>query len=629
MRLRVPALCLALACAAAPAAAGAPSLADAAELEAFASGFLEAELRERRVPGAVLVVVQRGKVAFARGFGLANVERGTPVDPERTLFRVASVSKLFTATAALQLVERGALGLDDDVNQHLRAFRIPAAFGEPVRVRHLLTHTAGFDDRLMGMAAAGDAPREPLQAHLARRMPGRVFPPGRFVSYSNYGMALLGAVVEEVSGQPFETYVQEHILAPLGMTRSSFDPGPELRADLATGYFLAGGAPRPLAFDRLHVAPAGGLVATGRDMGRFLLAQLAGGALEGKRILRAGTLAEMHRQQFSHDPALPGIGFGFMERRHGPWRSLEHAGNWGGFASLLFLLPEADFGFFLSYDVDDLMLRERFVAALLERYFPVERALPAEPPAGSAERVPRTLGWYRWNRCSRDQLTKLLAFPLEVETSGPGRIRLRVPGGFVDPIELREVAPWRFAREGGDEQALFRAEGDAPVDVLFLSAFGMPFAFERLPGWQQPPRQIAALAAGSLLALSALVGWPVAAWRRRRAGREAPPPLARLATALGLLASAGWLALLAGLAALLASLPPGSLLQQTPRALPWVLAPGVVAALATFPFLGFVLLAGARGWWSRRFRLHFACVALGAGALLAVLHDWNLVGFHY
>ena len=134
-----------------------------------------------------------------------------------------------------------------------------------------------------------------------------------------------------------------------------------------------------------------------------------------------------------------------------------------------------------------------------------------------------------------------MAFPLQVQASGPGEIRLVVPGGFLDPIELREVSPFRFARPGGDEQAVFRAEDGAPAGLLFLGAFGLPFAFERLAGWHEPPRQLAALAAGSALALSALVGWPLAAWRRRRAGREAPPPLARLATAsASWRAAAGW-----------------------------------------------------------------------------------------
>jgi CubicO group peptidase (beta-lactamase class C family) len=629
MRIRLAARSLALAALAlAGSARAAPSLDDTSGLEGFVTGFLEAELRERRVPGAVLVLVRGDRAVIARGFGLADVERGTPVDPERTAFRVASVSKLFTATAAMQLVESGALDLDADVNRYLRSMRIDDAFGEPVRVRQLLTHTAGFDDRLVGMATASEAGLEPLRDHLARRMPGRALPPGRFFSYSNYGSALLGLLVEEVSGQPFADVVRERVLQPLGMTASSFAPDAALRGRLATGYRLSGGVARPLAYDWLQVAPAGGLVATGADMARFLRAQLRGGALEGRRVLRPETVAEMHRTQFTHDPALPGIGLGFMERRHGAWRSLEHAGNWGGFASLLFLLPEADVGFFLSYNVDDLLLRERFVEAFLDRYFPLERPPPVSPPAGSAERVARAAGWYRWNRCSRDQLTKLIAIPLRIDAAGDGALRIVVPGGSIDPIELHEVEPWRFARADGDEVAVF-AGGDGAPQSLFLAAFGLPFAFDRLPRSEWPPIQLAALGAGALLAASAWVAWPIAARRRRRRRRPPPPPLARAATALALVACAAWLALLAGLGLLPALLPAGALFHEPTAALALALAPGVVAALATFPLLGSVLLAFARGWWSLPFRLHFAGVALGAGALLAVLHDWNLIGFRY
>jgi hypothetical protein len=366
-------------------------------------------------------------------------------------------------------------------------------------------------------------------------------------------------------------------------------------------------------------------------MTRFLRAQLGGGAFGGARILRAETVAEMQRAQFSHDPALPGVALGFMERRHGSHRSLEHAGDWGGFASLLVLVPEADLGFFYSQNTDDLMVRERLVQALLERYFPVERSLPAQPPADSEARVAKSLGWYRWNRTSRDQLTKVMAFPLRVERSGPGALRLVVPGGFIDPLELREVEPWRFARADGDEQALLRAEGSARAQTLFLAAFGLPFAFDRLSRWHEPPLQLAVLGGGSLLAASALVAWPIAGWRRRRRRAEGAPRdlLARAALWLGLVACASWLALLVGMGLLLVSLVPGALMRETPRALPPILAFGVVAALASFPFAGSVLLAFARGWWSLPFRIHFAAAALGALGLLWVLHDWNFVGFHY
>src|SRR4029453_16103502 len=183
-----------------------------------------------------------------------------------------------------------------------------------------------------------------------------------------------------------------------------------------------------------------------------------------------------------------GGGLGCMGRWHGRWHSLEPPGDWGGFASLLFLLPEADLGFFLSYNIDDLLLRERFLEAFLEPYFPVEHRLPPELPAGSGERIRRAQGWYGSNRSSRDELTKMLAIPLRVDAAGPGALRLVVPGGFVDPIELREVAPWRFARADGDEAAVFDARSEGPPSTLFLAAFGVPFAFDRLPRWPGPPR---------------------------------------------------------------------------------------------------------------------------------------------
>ncbi|HEX2485813.1 MAG TPA: serine hydrolase domain-containing protein, partial [Myxococcota bacterium] len=494
-------LALAALVAAAPVAAR-PSLDDASDVEGFVTGFLEAELRERHVPGAVFVLVRGDRVVLARGFGLANVAAQTPVDPKRTAFRVASVSKLFTATAVMQLVEEGRLGLDDDVNAHLRSVRVPEAFGEPVRVRHLLTHTAGLDDRFVGMAALTDEPPEALAAHLARRLPARVFPPGRAISYSNYGIALLGVLVEDVGGKPFEVTVDERILRPLGMPRSSFRPDAALRADLATGYARRGTDLRPLPWDSVLIGPAGGLVATGADMARFVRANLRGGAVDGARVLRPETLAEMHRTQFRHDPELPGVGLAFHEREHGPHRALEHAGDWGGFASLLQLVPESDFGFFLSYNVDDPGLRERFATAFLTRYLSVERPPLPEPAAGAQERARAVAGWYRWNRTTRADLTKVFAPPVHVVATGGGEVRIGSPGSPFDPLALREVAPDRYAASGGDEAAVFRT--DETGRELFLSAFGLPLACEGLAWWQTPIALIGGAALFLAMLLSAL-----------------------------------------------------------------------------------------------------------------------------
>ncbi len=195
---------------------------DPAELAVFLDGLLGGLMAERHIPGAVALVVKDGTVFFAKGYGFADLETRRPVNPEATLFRVASVSKLFTATAVMQLVEQGKLDLHVDVNQYLESFSLKAGFGKPVTLANLLTHTGGFDDAFLGSAQPLEWEPIPLGKYLSIHMPPRVMPPGDLISYSNHGLALAGYLVERASGQPFAEYVKEHILQPLGMQRSGF-----------------------------------------------------------------------------------------------------------------------------------------------------------------------------------------------------------------------------------------------------------------------------------------------------------------------------------------------------------------------------------------------------------------------
>jgi CubicO group peptidase (beta-lactamase class C family) len=176
---------------------------DPDELEAFLAGLLPALMESYHVPGAIFVMVKEGEIFFARGYGYADLETRRPVDPETTIFRVASVSKLFTATAAMQLVEQGKLDLHADVNRYLTKLQIESAYGEPVTLHHLLTHTAGFDDRFLRTGLTIGSPLPPLGQYLAERMPPRVMPPGKLISYSNHGLALVGHLVEVASGESF------------------------------------------------------------------------------------------------------------------------------------------------------------------------------------------------------------------------------------------------------------------------------------------------------------------------------------------------------------------------------------------------------------------------------------------
>jgi CubicO group peptidase (beta-lactamase class C family) len=246
---------------------------------------------KRKGPGAVVVVVTRDAEVFAKGYGFADVDAKKPFTADATLVRPGSISKLFTGIAVMQLVDAGKLDLDRDVNGYID-FAIPAPEGGvPVTLRRLLTHRAGFEEHSKGLWTPKP---EPLGPWLARNLPQRLFPKGDVEAYSNYGVALAGYIVERASGELFVAYVQRHILDPLGMSHSTFwQPLPDDLAPLmAKGYRGTSDTP-PLTFFEMVAAPAGGLSATGTDMGRFIRALMNGGALDGARILPKARLDEM------------------------------------------------------------------------------------------------------------------------------------------------------------------------------------------------------------------------------------------------------------------------------------------------------------------------------------------------
>src|SRR5262245_12167635 len=192
-----------------------------ADVHAFLDGFVPMQLERENIAGAAVLVVKDGAIFFAKGYGYSDVEKKVPVTVDATLFRPGSISKLFTWTAVMQLVEQGKLDLDRDVNEYLD-FKIPAKFGKPITLRNIMTHTPGFEEQIKDLINEEGAPIATLRQHLVEHMPERIFPPGTTPAYSNYGASLAGYIVEHVSGKPFNDYVAENIFKPLGMSRSTF-----------------------------------------------------------------------------------------------------------------------------------------------------------------------------------------------------------------------------------------------------------------------------------------------------------------------------------------------------------------------------------------------------------------------
>jgi len=241
--------------------AGAPARSgtvDGRAVEDFMDEYFARQLEEEKIPGATVSVVEDGKALLAKGYGQADVENNEPVVADETLFRIASTSKLFTATAVMQLVEEGKLDLDRDVNYYLDDVEIPDTYpGRPVTLRHLLTHTAGFEEEFTGSLARDADEVVPLGEYLSENVPARVRPPGEVTSYSNYGMALAGHLVEEASGMPYDRYLEENVFGPPGMrsTTAAQPPTPALRDQLATGYEVGKEGPVAGPFEYIDEAP--------------------------------------------------------------------------------------------------------------------------------------------------------------------------------------------------------------------------------------------------------------------------------------------------------------------------------------------------------------------------------------
>jgi CubicO group peptidase (beta-lactamase class C family) len=498
---------------------------DTLSLQSFADGFLPAEMAKRRIPGAVLTVVAQGRVILARGYGFANLENRTPVDPDRTRFPIASVTKVFTATAALQLVEKGQLDLAADVNAHLHGLKFERYRGSSVTLHHLLTHTAGFEDRLTGIMCPSENEKPPLATYLTRSMPHRFAKAGEALSYSNHGMSLVALLVEEVSGQPFEDYVKQEILSPLGMRQTDFLSTANAGPEMATAYQLAGGRHRPQPNDCLRTVGAGGLVTTGTDMTRFMIAHLEGGAYEGGRIMSAATIQRMHTRQYTLHNSLSGWGYGFWEdRRHGT-RGLMHDGGGNGYRALIYLLPSHRLSFFLAYNLADDHpegeLLDVFRRRFLDTYMPTESEAAATVPAPNS--APNLAGYYRYARRARTTMEKFVSIGniIRIDQQENGLVTLKAPNAH--PVALFPIEPGLYRRADARGRVLFAAIDEDGPQQLIVEGGGLRL-YERISVLSTPRIQGIWLVAMALVFSWASCVRPALAvyarMRRRKGGRR-------------------------------------------------------------------------------------------------------------
>jgi CubicO group peptidase (beta-lactamase class C family) len=484
---------------------------DAAELEAFFDGLMKVQARHLDNVGATVAVVKGGEILFAKGYGFADLEAGVAVDPEATLFRIGSVSKLFVWISVMQLVEEGRLDLHADINEYLEAVEIPATWDEPVTMAHLMTHTPGFEDRVVGLFARKEEQLVPLEEILTRQNPARVRPPGDQPSYSNHGTAMAALVVEAISGQPWTELVQQRILDPLGMASTTFaQPLPDnLASRMSKGYAHAGDHFEEKEFELVPLYPIGAASATATDMARLMIALLQNGRYGESRILAQETAEVMRSALVEVDPAVNPSPHGFMDMSTRGIHIVGHGGDTFWFHTLLALFPEHDLGLFVSYNTDKGGGGGGpLLATFLDQYFsPAARPLGA--PEDFADRAARYEGEFRGNRFAHTTLAKLgaVAGAFEVAVNEDGELQV-FDSRFV------ETAPRVFTELDGERTLVFIEGEDGPMSHFYNAQYPI-VTFERVPASEGRSLHLILLVLASVAFLGTILAWPTG-WAVRR-----------------------------------------------------------------------------------------------------------------
>jgi CubicO group peptidase (beta-lactamase class C family) len=521
--LRVASLVLMLAtafvcpsCASAHADSNSRAPLTAEDLAPFFDGLIPLQMRQNDIAGTVILIVKDGKTLFSKGYGYADVASKKPISPDETLFRVASISKLFTCTAVLQLVEQGKLDLDADVNQYLD-FQIPATYSTPITLRNLLTHTAGFQETIRGHDVK-DGPPRPLGLYLSDNLPPRIFETGTTPAYSNYGNALAGYIVERVSGQSFESYIKEHIFDPLGMQHSTYlQPLPdELKPFMSSGYLNGSEPARP--FQIVQTFPGGGLTASADDVARFMIAHLQDGRLDEAQLLKPETSQLMRNRQFGLSPSMNGSALGFAEQNRNDYRALGHGGDVEAFHSQLFIVPELKLGFFFSQNSrGQNTIRAIIWRSFFDRYFP-RRQYPEDKSFNASDPLDFT-GSYKTSRRFDKTIFKLWTLMDQVLVSArpDGTINCDLVTELGRNKPLHQVAPSKFCDDSLENCIAFNRTSNGTVQLLGDFPH---IIFDRVPWYETRKLNLFAIVTSATIFALTLILWPVNAIVRRYFGQR-------------------------------------------------------------------------------------------------------------
>ncbi|MFW6140531.1 MAG: serine hydrolase domain-containing protein [Acidobacteriota bacterium] len=601
------------------------------DLEKFVDGIMAVHIADKHIAGAAFSAVKDGKIWLTKGYGWADISQNKAVEPEKTLFRPGSISKLFTWTAVMQLYEQDKIDLHQNINQYLKGFQIPETFQKPITMAHLMSHTPGFEEKSIGMAVRKPENLIPLKDFLKKHMPKRVRPPGEIISYSNYGTSLAGYIVECISGLKFEEYIETNIFEPLGMKHSTFhQPLPaNLAEDMSVGYKHEKGVLKPDEFELLNgMAPAGSLSTTAEDMAKFMIAHLQNGKYKDAEILNEETAQLMHTTLFTHDSRLSGNAHGFWEWEYNNLHTIGHGGDTLLFHSYLVLVPEHNLGFFVSYNSvgGSGASRIQLIESILDRYFP----LPSESKTGinsenKTSQLDRFCGTFRTARVNHSSIEKIgqLFSTLTIKETKDHKLLI---SSSSSQSQWTQVQPLLFQKVRSQDKMVFKENEQGQITHLFLGDSPY-FAFIKLKWHETPFFHFTILTLIVFLFLTTL-SWPLNALRREVCTPQAEKPQAPKSFRLtaGIMSGLCLLFFL-GLVSLLSN--PDQMIYGIPLPL---------KVLLIIPFVSLILAVGVfifsatvwiKRYWNWCSRLHYLLILVSFVVFLWLLNYWNLLGFKF
>ena len=429
---------------------------DSTALAILLDSLVPAAMEAEKIPGAVVSVVSGGRTIFKRGYGVADLETRRPMSADSTIVRIGSTSKVMTAVAVAQLADRGRIRLDVDVNKYLKSVKLPATYSAPITAFHLLTHTAALDEIRPGTQAERQQDLLSLRDFLKPRLV-RYAPPGIATSYSTYGITVAGLLVEDVSGLSFDDYLKRNVWRPLGMMHTSIVIPPADQHLVAIPYDVEDGKPVKARWEWYHTTPASSVNSTAADMARFMIAELGGDTVVLSRKMRS----EMHRQQVTMHPMIPGYGFAWQQVTINDERGIEHGGDVAGFSGLMTLLPSRGVGIFVEGHREGADLRFTVSRAIINRFFPRTSPQPVaksmyKTTAEAAAAAKRFAGHYRSNIVCHSCKDRLEVPEVDIVANSDGTLSMY-------NMKWIEVSPRFFRSLDGTRRFGFREDSTGRI----------------------------------------------------------------------------------------------------------------------------------------------------------------------